>query len=154
MVTKEMYTFTDRGDRSLTLRPEGTACVVRAVIENGLDRGALPVKLCYAGPFFRYERPQAGRYRQMQQVGVEAIGVDDPALDAEVIAVADAGFARSAWTGSDWKSPRSATTPAVRNIGNCCRSSSFSLTLTRKPESAPRSTRCGCWTTSVPKSGR
>jgi histidyl-tRNA synthetase len=92
VVTKEMYTFTDRGGRSLTLRPEGTACVVRAVIQNGLDRGALPVKLCYAGPFFRYERPQAGRYRQMQQVGVEAIGIDDPALDAEVIAVADAGF--------------------------------------------------------------
>jgi histidyl-tRNA synthetase len=66
--------------------------VVRAVIEHGLDRGSLPVKLCYAGPFFRYERPQAGRYRQLQQVGVEAIGVDDPALDAEVIAVADAGF--------------------------------------------------------------
>jgi histidyl-tRNA synthetase len=65
---------------------------VRAVIEHGLDRGALPVKLCYAGPFFRYERPQAGRYRQLQQVGVEAIGVDDPALDAEVIAIADAGF--------------------------------------------------------------
>src|ERR1700751_1764443 len=92
VVTKEMYTFTDRGDPSLTLRPEGTACVVRAVIENGLDRGALPVKLCYAGPFFRYERPQAGRYRQLQQVGVEAIGVDDSALDAEVIAIADAGF--------------------------------------------------------------
>ena len=92
VVSKEMYTFTDRGDRSVTLRPEGTARVVRAVIEHGLDRGALPVKLCYAGPFFRYERPQAGRYRQMQQVGVEAIGVDDPALDAEVIAVADAGF--------------------------------------------------------------
>jgi len=92
VVSKEMYTFTDRGDRSVTLRPEGTAGVVRAVIEHGLDRGALPVKLCYAGPFFRYERPQAGRYRQLQQVGVEAIGVDDPALDAEVIAVADAGF--------------------------------------------------------------
>jgi len=92
VVSKEMYTFADRGERSMTLRPEGTASVVRAVIENGLDRGALPVKLCYAGPFFRYERPQAGRYRQMQQVGVEAIGVDDPALDAEVIAVADAGF--------------------------------------------------------------
>src|ERR1700722_73474 len=87
-----MYTFTDRGDRSVTLRPEGTAGVVRAVIEHRLDRGALPVKLCYAGPFFRYERPQAGRYRQLQQVGVEAIGVDDPALDAEVIAIADAGF--------------------------------------------------------------
>ncbi|MBV8293981.1 MAG: histidine--tRNA ligase [Mycobacterium sp.] len=92
VVTKEMYTFVDRGGRSVTLRPEGTAGVVRAVIEHGLDRGALPIKLCYAGPFFRYERPQAGRYRQMQQVGVEAIGVDDPALDAEVIAVADAGF--------------------------------------------------------------
>jgi histidyl-tRNA synthetase len=92
VVSKEMYTFADRGNRSVTLRPEGTAGVVRAVIEHGLDRGALPVKLCYAGPFFRYERPQAGRYRQMQQVGVEAIGVDDPALDAEVIAIADAGF--------------------------------------------------------------
>ncbi|WP_113964370.1 histidine--tRNA ligase [Mycobacterium shimoidei] len=92
VVSKEMYTFADRGDRSVTLRPEGTAGVVRAVIEHGLDRGVLPVKLCYAGPFFRYERPQAGRYRQLQQVGVEAIGVDDPALDAEVIAVADAGF--------------------------------------------------------------
>jgi histidyl-tRNA synthetase len=92
VVSKEMYTFADRGDRSVTLRPEGTAGVVRSVIEHGLDRGALPVKLRYAGPFFRYERPQAGRYRQLQQVGVEAIGVDDPALDAEVIAVADAGF--------------------------------------------------------------
>lgn len=92
VVSKEMYTFADRGDRSVTLRPEGTAGVVRAVIEHGLDRGALPVKLCYAGPFFRYERPQAGRYRQLQQVGMEAIGVDDPALDAEVIAIADAGF--------------------------------------------------------------
>ncbi|GAF48932.1 histidyl-tRNA synthetase [Rhodococcus wratislaviensis] len=92
VVSKEMYTFADRGDRSVTLRPEGTAGVMRAVIEHGLDRGQLPVKLSYAGPFFRYERPQAGRYRQLQQVGVEAIGVDDPALDAEVIAVADAGF--------------------------------------------------------------
>ena len=92
VVSKEMYTFADRGERSVTLRPEGTAGVMRAVIEHGLDRGALPVKLCYSGPFFRDERPQAGRYRQLQQVGIEAIGVDDPALDAEVIAVADAGF--------------------------------------------------------------
>ncbi|KAA8963541.1 histidine--tRNA ligase [Mycobacterium sp.] len=99
VVSKEMYTFADRGERSVTLRPEGTAPVVRAVIEHGLDRGALPVKLCYAGPFFRYERPQAGRYRQLQQVGVEAIGVDDPALDAEVIAVADAGFRSLGLTG-------------------------------------------------------
>ncbi|MCV7168726.1 histidine--tRNA ligase [Mycobacterium manitobense] len=92
VVSKEMYTFADRGDRSVTLRPEGTAGVIRAVIQHRLDRGALPVKLCYSGPFFRYERPQAGRYRQLQQVGVEAIGVDDPALDAEVIAIADTGF--------------------------------------------------------------
>lgn len=92
VVSKEMYTFSDRGGRSVTLRPEGTAGVMRAVIENGLDRGQLPVKVCYAGPFFRYERPQAGRYRQLQQVGIEAIGVDDPALDAEVIAVADEAF--------------------------------------------------------------
>ena len=92
VVSKEMYTFADRGERSVTLRPEGTAGVMRAVIEHGLDRGALPVKLCYAGPFFRYERPQAGRYRQLQQVGIEAIGIDDPALDAEVIAIADSGF--------------------------------------------------------------
>jgi histidyl-tRNA synthetase len=92
VVSKEMYTFADRGDRSVTLRPEGTAGVMRAVIEHGVDRGPLPAKLCYSGPFFRYERPQSGRYRQLQQVGVEAIGVDDPALDAEVIAIADAGF--------------------------------------------------------------
>jgi histidyl-tRNA synthetase len=92
VVSKEMYTFADRGDRSVTLRPEGTAGVMRAVIEHGIDRGPLPAKLCYSGPFFRYERPQSGRYRQLQQVGLEAIGVDDPALDAEVIAIADAGF--------------------------------------------------------------
>ncbi|HEY4018813.1 MAG TPA: histidine--tRNA ligase [Pseudonocardiaceae bacterium] len=92
VVTKEMYTFTDRGDRSITLRPEGTAGVIRSIIEHGLDRGQLPVKLAYTGPFFRYERPQAGRYRQFNQFGIEAVGVDDPALDAEVIAVADAGY--------------------------------------------------------------
>lgn len=92
VVSKEMYTFTDRADRLLALRPEGTAGVMRSVIENGLHRGQLPVKLYYAGPFFRAERPQRGRYRQLQQVGLEAIGSDDPALDAEVVAVADHGF--------------------------------------------------------------
>lgn len=92
VVSKEMYTFADRGERNVTLRPEGTAGVMRAVIQHNLDRGQLPVKLAYYGPFFRYERPQAGRYRQLQQVGVEAIGVDDPALDAEVVALADRGY--------------------------------------------------------------
>jgi histidyl-tRNA synthetase len=92
VVSKEMFTFTDRGGRSLSLRPEGTAGVMRAVIEHGLDRGQLPVKLWYAGPFFRSEQPQFGRYRQFHQVGAEAIGVDDPALDAEVVALADEGY--------------------------------------------------------------
>lgn len=92
VVTKEMYTFEDRGGRSISLRPEGTAGVMRSVVENRLDKGQLPVKLWYAGPFFRAERPQHGRYRQLQQVGVEAIGSDDPALDAEVIAIGDEAF--------------------------------------------------------------
>jgi len=92
VVSKEMYTFEDRGGRSITLRPEGTAGVMRAVIEHNLDRGQLPVKLFYTGPFFRAERPQAGRYRQFHQVGIEAIGYNDPEIDVEVIAVADSAF--------------------------------------------------------------
>jgi histidyl-tRNA synthetase len=94
VVSKEMFTFTDRGGRSLTLRPEGTAGVVRAVLEHGLQHGQLPVKLRYAGPMFRAERPQAGRFRQFQQVGIEAIGTTDPALDAEVVALAWEGYQR------------------------------------------------------------
>ena len=93
IVTKEMYTFTDKGDRSLTLRPEGTAGVVRAAIEHHVDRGPLPWKVRYAGPMFRYERPQAGRSRQFVQVGVEALGVEDPAIDAEVVALGVQAFA-------------------------------------------------------------
>lgn len=92
VVTKEMYTFEDRGGRSLTLRPEGTAGVIRAVIEHGLERASLPVKLFYHGPFFRAERPQAGRYRQFYQFGIEAIGSGDPYLDAEVISIAYQGY--------------------------------------------------------------
>jgi len=92
VVSKEMYTFEDRGGRSITLRPEGTAGVMRAVIEHSLDRGQLPVKVFYSGAFFRAERPQAGRYRQFYQVGVESIGIDDPAIDAEIIALADSAF--------------------------------------------------------------
>ncbi len=92
VVSKEMYTFPDKGGRSLTLRPESTAGVMRAVIEHRLYAGQLPVKLWYAGPNFRYERPQSGRYRHFTQVGVEAIGVDDPMLDAEVVALAVEGY--------------------------------------------------------------
>lgn len=85
IVEKEMYTFTDRGDRSLTLRPEGTAPVVRAYLENKMGNGALPVKVFYYGPMFRYERPQAGRYRQFTQFGLEVLGSADPLLDVESI---------------------------------------------------------------------
>src|ERR671914_748121 len=87
VVGKQMYTFSDRAGRSLTLRPEGTAPVVRAVLERGLHRGRLPVKLAYASSMFRQGRPQKGRYRQFFQVGVESIGSDNPAVDAEVIEV-------------------------------------------------------------------
>lgn len=99
VVSKEMYTFEDKGGRSLTLRPEGTAGVMRAVLEHRLHTGQLPVKLWYAGPNFRYERPQAGRFRHFTQVGAEAIGVDDPALDAEVIATAADGYRSLGLTG-------------------------------------------------------
>jgi histidyl-tRNA synthetase len=88
IVEKEMYTFLDRGERSLTLRPEGTASTVRAFVENKLFAEALPSKLYYLGPMFRYDRPQAGRYRQFHQYGVEVIGSADPGVDAEVIAMA------------------------------------------------------------------
>lgn len=87
VVSKEMFTFADRAGRSLTLRPEGTVGVLRAALDAGLHKGQLPVKLRYAGPMFRAERPQSGRYRQFQQVGIEALGLDDPALDVEVVAL-------------------------------------------------------------------
>ena len=85
IVRKEMFTFEDKGGRSLTLRPEGTASVCRAYLEHGMQKLAQPVKLHYLGPFFRHERPQAGRYRQFHQLGVECIGTDSPLADAEVI---------------------------------------------------------------------
>ncbi len=87
VVRKEMYTFEDRAGRSLTLRPEGTAPVARAYVEHGMHKLPQPVKLWYLAPMFRFEAPQAGRFREHWQLGVEALGSDDPLLDAEVIAV-------------------------------------------------------------------
>src|SRR5262245_40726167 len=89
VVQKETYTFTDRGGRSLTLRPEGTAPICRAYIEHGLHREPQPQKLYTIGPFWRYDRPQKGRYREHWQLSVEAIGSADPAIDAEVIRLYD-----------------------------------------------------------------
>ena len=87
VVQKEMYTFTDKGDRSITLRPEFTAGVIRSVIENSLTAAALPVKVCYCGGCYRYEKPQAGRLREFHQFGVECIGAASPAAAAEVISL-------------------------------------------------------------------
>ena len=88
VVQKEMYSFTDRGDRQLSLKPEGTAGVIRSFIENKMYADTQPTKLYYITPCFRYERPQAGRQRQFHQFGIEALGSDKPSLDAEVIALA------------------------------------------------------------------
>jgi histidyl-tRNA synthetase len=90
VVQKEMYTFEDRGGRSLTLRPEATAPICRAYLEHGLHRQPQPVKVYTVGPMYRYAAPQRGRYREHRQLSVEAIGSDDPALDAEVIQLYDA----------------------------------------------------------------
>ncbi len=93
IVTKEMYTLTTKGGDELALRPEGTASVLRAALEANLHKvGNLPVKLWYSGSYYRYERPQKGRYRHFSQVGAEAIGVEDPALDAEMIILADQAY--------------------------------------------------------------
>ena len=89
VVQKEMYTFEDRGGRSLTMRPEATAPICRAYLEHGLHREPQPQKLYTIGPMWRYDRPQRGRYREHWQLSVEAIGSDDPAVDAEVIQLYD-----------------------------------------------------------------
>src|SRR5882724_314726 len=88
IVQKQMFTFTDQGDRSLTLRPEATASVCRAYLEHGMQKLAQPVKLWTKGSFFRHERPQAGRYRQFTQINAESIGSDSPLVDAELILLA------------------------------------------------------------------
>ena len=89
VVTKEMYTFKDKGDRSITLKPEGTAGTVRSFIENGMANGVLPAKMYYIIPAFRYERPQAGRLREFHQFGVEIFGSKSAQTDAETILIAD-----------------------------------------------------------------
>ena len=92
VVQKEMYTFTDKGDRSITLRPEGTASAARAYIEHSMQALPQPVKLYYAVSCYRYEKPQAGRLREFHQFGIEAFGSEDPALDAEIIALGSTLF--------------------------------------------------------------
>lgn len=99
IVKKEMYTFLDKGDRSMTLRPEGTASVCRAYVEDKLYGQNQPIKLYYMGPMFRYERPQSGRFRQFHQFGVEVLGANQPIVDAEVISLVWNLFLRLGLTG-------------------------------------------------------
>jgi histidyl-tRNA synthetase len=94
VVVKEMYTFTDKGGRSITLRPEYTPSVVRAIIEHRLDLQTEPLRFYFMGPMFRYDKPQKGRYRQFHQIDIEVFGEKDPAIDAEIIEMAHALFAR------------------------------------------------------------
>ena len=99
IVRKEMYTFQDKGGRSMTLRPEGTAPICRAYVEHGMHKLPQPVKIWYYCPMFRYEKPQAGRYREHYQLGVEAIGSADPAVDAEVVVLLGTMLAELGVTG-------------------------------------------------------
>jgi histidyl-tRNA synthetase len=101
IVSKEMYTFKDRGDRDLTLRPENTASVIRAYLENGMHRWGGIQRLWYIGPMFRYDRPQAGRYRQFHQVGAEVLGSDSPAVDAEIIQIVVEALGALGFAGLD-----------------------------------------------------
>jgi histidyl-tRNA synthetase len=120
IVTKEMYTFQDRDETSLTLRPENTASVIRAYIEHHLDQRPGVQKLYYIGPMFRRERPQKGRYRQFFQIGAEAIGSESPAVDAEVIEMVMELLARTGCAMPGCCSIRWATTIAARNTSNVC----------------------------------
>ena len=101
VVTKEMYTFVDKGGRSLTLRPEYTPSVVRAIVEHRLDLQPEPLRFYYMGPMFRYDKPQKGRYRQFHQVDVEVFGERDPALDAEIVEMADGLLRRLGVAGTE-----------------------------------------------------
>jgi histidyl-tRNA synthetase len=113
IVQKEMFTFEDKAGRSLTLRPEATAGVCRAYIEHGMHKRPQPVKVWYVGPFFRHEAPQAGRFRQFTQIDAEAIGSDDPSLDAELILLFDEILER-AGTGPRRRRVSSLGTPTTR----------------------------------------
>lgn len=146
IVTKEMYCFQDRGGESLTLRPEGTAGVVRSFISEGMQQN-LPVKLYYAGPMFRYERPQKGRQRQFTQFGVELLGVENPQADIEVISMAyefveKLGLAGSVTVEINSLGDQESVMPIVPNWWLICRNTMMSCRRTAKP--AWKKIRCAC----------
>ena len=153
VVRKEMYEFADRGGRDVALRPEGTASVVRAFVQH---HPPVPWKAWYVTPAFRYERPQAGRYRQHHQLGVEVLGTDDPDLDVEVIALA-ADLYR--WLGPAPGRPGAQlhgvrAVPAGLRRRACARTSrSTRRAVRRAPRPLRASTRCGSSTASAPSAG-
>ena len=153
VVSKEMFTFTSRGEKSFTLRPEGTVGAVRAALSAGLERGALPVKLWYAGPMFRYEQPQSGRQRQFTQVGAEALGSDDPALDAELVALADQAYRSLGLTRTVLHLATLGDPDDRADYSAGCASGSRrgSGGWTPRPTGGSSSTRSGCSTTSGPR---
>ena len=157
VVNKEMYTFTDKGDRSITLRPEGTAGICRAAIENGLLGDALPLKVSYVINCFRYEKAQRGRFRQFHQFGVECYGATGPVTDAEVISLAWEGMQTLglkdltlAINSIGWAPPAAPSTtrpcaPISRAAGRIC----------AKPvKSAWRKTPCAFWIANPPSAAR
>ena len=156
VVTKEMYTFEDRGGDSLTLRPENTAGIVRAFISNGLA-ARLPLRVFYRGPMFRYERPQKGRLRQFHQVGVELLGVADPLGDVEVIALA-VDFLTALGLGDELRDrdqhagrrgkPRRLSRPPGR-IPRGSTATAYPPTVSR----ASSATRCASWTRRIRATG-
>ena len=157
IVRKEMFTFEDKGGRSLTLRPEGTAPICRAYLEHGMHKLAQPVKLSYLGPFFRHERPQAGRYRQFHQLGAEAIGTDSPLADAEVIMLlADLlGRARRAGGRAAARQPRLARgAPRLPGGAEGAPARARGRALRRTCASGSTSTRCAPSTPTTRGRGR
>ena len=131
-----MYTFEDAGGRSQTLRPEGTAPVARAYLEHGMHKPPQPVKLWYLSSFFRQEKPQAGRFRQFWQIGAEAIGSADPAVDAELILLLTRSSRRSASARSSCGSRASARRRPASSTASTC-----SSTCGRTPTSCPADVR-------------
>ena len=129
-----MFTFEDQGGRSLTLRPEGTAPICRAYLEHGMHKLAQPVKLWTDGPFFRHERPQAGRYRQFTQIGAEAIGSDSPLVDAELIMLRERHARRARGRGR----PAAARQPRLPGDPRAPTSTSCATTCARTRPSSPR----------------
>jgi histidyl-tRNA synthetase len=132
IVTKEMYTFTDKGGRSLTLRPEYTPSVVRAIIEHRLDLQPDPMRFYFIGPMFRYDKPQKGRYRQFHQADVEVFGESDPAVDAELVEMADSALARLGVTG---------VTVLINSVG-CQKCRPAYIQALRRAAEASRSALC------------